>query len=109
MIAEVQMNSQRPCSELNRLPVMFWIYGGSFTGVAGGPFEGKPFARQGVILVVVSYRLGRAGFFTVTLKLGELRYSGPNARPSTPRLPRPATRPTKAATGAILFSFRVVG
>ncbi len=25
MIAEVQMNSALPCSELNRLPVMFWI------------------------------------------------------------------------------------
>ena len=47
----------------DKLPVMFWIHGGSFTGVTSGPFDGKPFARQGVILVVASYRLGRAGFF----------------------------------------------
>lgn len=47
----------------DKLPVMFWIHGGSFTAVTSGPFDGKPFAKQGVILVVASYRLGRAGFF----------------------------------------------
>ena len=47
------------------LPVMVWIHGGGFVfgsgnlpGAAGGPF-----AKQGVVLVSMNYRLGRFGFF----------------------------------------------
>lgn len=48
-----------------KLPVMVWIHGGSFTGGAGSvPFyDGSHFAERGVILVTVNYRLGRLGFF----------------------------------------------
>lgn len=49
----------------SRLPVMFWIHGGGFTGGSGsGPgASGKAFAKQGVILVTINYRLGRLGHF----------------------------------------------
>ncbi|MES2645310.1 MAG: carboxylesterase family protein [Bacteroidota bacterium] len=48
-----------------KLPVMVWIHGGSFTGGSGsGPGSaGDAFARQGVILVTINYRLGRLGHF----------------------------------------------
>ena len=49
----------------SKLPVMFWIHGGGFTGGSGsGPgSSGKAFAKQGVILVTINYRLGRLGHF----------------------------------------------
>lgn len=48
-----------------KLPVMVWIHGGGFTGGSGsGPQNfGHQFARQGVILITINYRLGRLGFF----------------------------------------------
>jgi para-nitrobenzyl esterase len=48
-----------------KLPVMFWIHGGGFTGGSGsGPgASGKAFAKQGIILVTINYRLGRLGHF----------------------------------------------
>lgn len=48
-----------------KLPVMVWIHGGGFVfGSGGGPdFSGAAFARQGVLLVAMNYRLGRLGFF----------------------------------------------
>ncbi|HEX3699900.1 MAG TPA: carboxylesterase family protein [Phenylobacterium sp.] len=48
-----------------KLPVMVWIHGGSFTSGAGSlPFyDGSHFAQRGVVLVTVNYRLGRLGFF----------------------------------------------
>ncbi|MDM9382352.1 carboxylesterase family protein [Chlorogloeopsis sp. ULAP01] len=48
-----------------KLPVMVWIHGGGFlNGAASVPFfDGSQFARQGVILVGINYRLGRMGFF----------------------------------------------
>jgi para-nitrobenzyl esterase len=48
-----------------RLPVMVWIHGGGFTGGSGASpgTSGVQFARQGVVLVSVNYRLGRFGFF----------------------------------------------
>src|SRR5690606_31842915 len=47
------------------LPVMVWIHGGGFTGGSGSnaPDHGDQFARQGVILVTINYRLGRLGHF----------------------------------------------
>ena len=48
-----------------KAPVMVWIYGGG--NVAGAnsipPNDGRAFARDGVILVSVNYRLGALGFF----------------------------------------------
>jgi para-nitrobenzyl esterase len=47
------------------LPVMVWIYGGSFVrGDAANPmFDGANLAREGVIVVSFNYRLGRLGWF----------------------------------------------
>ncbi len=45
-----------------KLPVMVWIHGGGFTG-GNGNVSGNQFAKQGVILVSMNYRLGRLGHF----------------------------------------------
>lgn len=46
------------------LPVMVWIHGGGYRG--GAPtsdwFDGSSFARDGIIVVTISYRLGIDGF-----------------------------------------------
>ncbi len=49
----------------DKLPVMVWIYGGAFIqGSSAAPFyDGTRFAKAGVILVSLNYRLGRFGFF----------------------------------------------
>lgn len=51
-------------SDATPLPVLVWIHGGGY--VAGSPaspwYDGRSFARDGVITVVVSYRLGFEGF-----------------------------------------------
>ena len=48
-----------------RLPVMFWIYGGGLSyGSAAWPwYDGAAFAKQSVVLVSINYRLARFGFF----------------------------------------------
>jgi para-nitrobenzyl esterase len=46
-----------------KLPVMVWIHGGAFVFGAGSAYDGSQFAKQGVILVTMNYRLGRAGWF----------------------------------------------
>lgn len=46
-------------------PVMVWIHGGAFI-VGSGSFpyyDGTAFARRGVVLVTLNYRIGRLGFF----------------------------------------------
>ena len=49
----------------HKAPVMVWIFGGG--NVAGAnsiaPNDGSAFARDGVVLVSVNYRLGALGFF----------------------------------------------
>ncbi len=54
-----------PIEKKSKLPVMLWIHGGGFTGGSGsGPgSSGKAFAKQGVVLVTINYRLGRLGHF----------------------------------------------
>lgn len=49
----------------SKFPVMVWIHGGGFTGGSGsGPQNfGHEFAKQGITLVTINYRLGRLGFF----------------------------------------------
>jgi para-nitrobenzyl esterase len=48
-----------------KAPVMVWIHGGGF--MAGGGAEprhdGQAFARKGIVLVTINYRLGVFGFF----------------------------------------------
>jgi len=48
-----------------RLPVMVWLHGGSFRWGAGSvpAYDGVTFARQGVVLVTLNYRLDRLGRF----------------------------------------------
>jgi para-nitrobenzyl esterase len=47
-----------------RLPVMVWIYGGSFMGGSGSQpgYDGTHFAQKGVVMVNLNYRLGVFGF-----------------------------------------------
>jgi len=74
--AAISPNSSEDCLFLNvwrpasagagaKLPVMVWIHGGGFVAGSGsGPVtSGNQFAKQGVILVTINYRLGRLGFF----------------------------------------------
>ena len=48
-----------------KLPVAFYIHGGAFLNGFGSEieFDGEGFARRGVILVTINYRLGAFGFF----------------------------------------------
>src|SRR6476659_325296 len=60
------LNVWRPADQGARnLPVMVWIYGGGFTGgsSASPNTSGVEFAKQGVVLVAMNYRVGRFGFF----------------------------------------------
>jgi para-nitrobenzyl esterase len=47
-----------------RLPVMVWLHGGAFANGSGSVpgYDGTRFARDGVVLVTVNYRLGADGF-----------------------------------------------
>ena len=47
-----------------KLPVAFWIHGGGFFDGSGGEkcFDGTAFAKRGVILVTLNYRLNVFGF-----------------------------------------------
>ncbi len=46
-------------------PVMVWIHGGALITGSGnsGVYDGSSFARKGIVLVTINYRLGRFGFF----------------------------------------------
>ncbi|HEX4796610.1 MAG TPA: carboxylesterase family protein [Humisphaera sp.] len=74
--ASIAPNSSEDCLFVNvwrpaaatpdaKLPVMVWIHGGAFVfGSGSSPgTSGVSFAKQGVILVTLNYRLGRLGFF----------------------------------------------
>jgi para-nitrobenzyl esterase len=47
-----------------KLPVIAWIYGGGFSGgMTSAPlYDGTNFAKRGVVLVSISYRVGALGF-----------------------------------------------
>lgn len=59
------VNVWRPAAATKSAPVMVWIHGGGY--IAGGSSaittDGTQFAKQGVVLVTLNYRLGRFGFF----------------------------------------------
>ena len=60
------LNVWRPADPAARnLPVMVWIYGGGFVGGSSSSpnTSGLQFAKQGVVLVSMNYRVGRFGFF----------------------------------------------
>lgn len=50
-----------------RLPVLVWIHGGGFVaGCNASPwYDGSRFARDGVVVVSISYRLGAEGFLAL--------------------------------------------
>ena len=60
----LQLNIWRPAGA-RKLPVMVWIHGGAHVIGSGTfpAFDGTAFARQGVILVTINYRLGALGYF----------------------------------------------
>ncbi|MBT8308103.1 MAG: carboxylesterase family protein [Maribacter sp.] len=61
------LNIWRPANATaeSQIPVMVWIHGGGFVGGSGsGPGNaGNEFAKKGVILITINYRLGRLGHF----------------------------------------------
>jgi para-nitrobenzyl esterase len=60
------LNVWRPAEKnAGKLPVMVWIHGGGYVngGSSAAIFDGSAFARQGIVLVSINYRLGRFGFF----------------------------------------------
>ncbi|MCI4589559.1 carboxylesterase family protein [Sphingobium sp. BYY-5] len=61
------LNVWRPATAKSgaKLPVMLWVHGGGFVNGGSSPavYSGENFARDGVILVSLNYRLGRFGFF----------------------------------------------
>jgi para-nitrobenzyl esterase len=64
----LSLNVWTPALGSAALPVYVWIHGGGFrhgSGAAVG-FNADSFARQGVILVTINYRLGAAGFAMVS-------------------------------------------
>ncbi|WP_121988518.1 carboxylesterase/lipase family protein [Nitrospira lenta] len=61
------LNVWRPAHQEpgERLPVLVWIHGGAYVngGTSTPLYDGSAFARQGLIVVSINYRLGRFGFF----------------------------------------------
>lgn len=60
------LNVWRPAATAGQpLPVMVWLHGGGFVNGGSSPaiYDGTGFAKRGVILVSLNYRLGRFGFF----------------------------------------------
>ena len=53
-------------SEHERLPVLFWIYGGAFRGGNGADleFDGEALAAKGAVVVTINYRCTALGFFS---------------------------------------------
>ena len=69
----IQAGSSEDCLFLNiwrpagvkpeaKLPVMVWIHGGAFVGGSSNT-SGDQFAKNGIMLVSINYRLGRLGHF----------------------------------------------
>lgn len=57
------LNVWRPTGHA-RNPVMVWFHGGAFVGGSGNTplYDGEAFARRGIVLVTVNYRLGVFGY-----------------------------------------------
>ena len=61
---ELNLNVFTPDLGAAGLPVLVWIHGGGFAaGASSSPwYRGQGFARDGVVLVTINYRLGAPGF-----------------------------------------------
>ncbi len=64
--------------EGDKLPVLFYIHGGGFTGGCGHEkhFDGPVWPQQGIIGVTVNYRLGPLGFATLPELKEEAGFTG---------------------------------
>jgi para-nitrobenzyl esterase len=64
---ELNLNVFTPDLGAAGLPVFVWIHGGGFFGGCNASpwYRGGPFARDGVVLVSINYRLGAEGFLEV--------------------------------------------
>lgn len=58
----LQLNVFAP-KRARKAPVMVWLHGGSHRYGAGWIYDGSNFARDGVVLVAINYRLGPLGYF----------------------------------------------
>ena len=60
----LNLNIWTPDPTATGLPVMVWIHGGAFANGTGAiaSYDGASFARDGVVLVSINYRLGVDGF-----------------------------------------------
>lgn len=86
---EDRMETAEDCLVLNlytpadsgeeRLPVLFWIYGGAFRGGSGAnpEFDGEALAAKGAVVVTFNYRCTVLGFFS-TKELEEHTGAGGN-------------------------------
>jgi para-nitrobenzyl esterase len=61
----LSLNIWAPAGARKRQPVMVWIHGGGFQAGGGSEprHDGQAFARKGIVLVTINYRLGIFGFF----------------------------------------------
>jgi para-nitrobenzyl esterase len=62
------LNVYRPANvdASQRLPVMVWIHGGSFTSGAGSDYDPRRLVEtNGIIVVTINYRLGPLGFMAL--------------------------------------------
>ena len=64
---ELNLNVFTPDLGAAGLPVLVWIHGGGFFGGGNASpwYRGGAFARDGVVLVSINYRLGAEGFIEV--------------------------------------------
>ena len=58
----LQLNIYTP-KAARAAPVMVWIHGGAHRTGAGWIYDGTNFARDGVVVVSINYRLGPLGYF----------------------------------------------
>ncbi|HEV2530191.1 carboxylesterase/lipase family protein [Phenylobacterium sp.] len=58
----LQLNVFAP-KKAKAAPVMVWIHGGGHRTGAGWVYDGLNFARDGVVVVTINYRLGALGYF----------------------------------------------
>lgn len=63
-------------SQNEQKPIMVWIHGGGFSQGSGSmpTFDGTAFARKGVVLVTLNYRLGIFGLFAHPQLSSETEY-----------------------------------
>ncbi len=78
------MSMRRPMRpDKSKLPVMFWIHGGGYSGGASSEprHNGDFLPLKGVVLVTINYRLGVFGFLATTDLAKEGKWLGRELRP----------------------------